>query len=96
MVEQKIEVMFEGKKVELTLRRLTWGQINESVRKSITYINGKKEIDVMLQKELQVVYSIKNAPFTVNLDNVRKLDWKDGERLDEAFQKLNNAEPEVG
>lgn len=78
-------IEFEGKEEKVVLRRLKWGEVRDSLRKSIV---GDK-VDLVLREDLQIVDSIVEAPFPKTLEALHDLDFVVGERLKKAFNELN-------
>ena len=92
-MEQTIQVNWEGKEVDITLRSLTYGEYKKIRRKSVIdrTVNGKTEQfrDMDLYDELFMITSIKNAPFEKTISNLGKLDISDGKKVERAVEELN-------
>jgi len=92
MAELKTEIDWENKKVEITLKSLTYGDWKKIRRKSIIVQEGQSFRDLDLYDELMLLTSIKDCPFDKTLLNLRKISMKDGVRLETLIGKLNIAD----
>ena len=92
-MEKDITITWEGKPVVITIGEITWEESKAAIRKSIKVVQKgrdmKKEADGLLQKELQMISSIKKAPFEVTLDNINKLSKRDGEKIYSTYAEIN-------
>ena len=59
-MRKELKVVFNGKEETIIMKRLTWGDVLESLR------NGKD--DNLLRDEYQLLYSIKESSFPKTLE----------------------------
>jgi hypothetical protein len=97
-VEETIKIKWNEKEEEVVIGRLSFGQRNEAIRKCLkTKLQGTqqtRDVDEVLLKELNLLYSIKKAPFGLSpesegLKNIRSLDFEDGDNLYGVCEKVN-------
>lgn len=87
-MEKVVKIKWKGEMKDVTLKEVTWGVVDESMRKSL---NGDK-CDVLLQKNWQIALSIVGAPKDFPRNPV---EWKDfsyleiGKPLNQGFEELN-------
>jgi hypothetical protein len=97
-MDKNLSITWDGKPGEVVVGEITWKQKTDAIRKSMRDVMRgrqlKREPDVILQKEMMVVASIKSAPFDVNIENFQKLSSKDGERLFKLYSELNELSEE--
>jgi hypothetical protein len=97
-----VKVKWNGQPADVVVGEISWEQKTKAIRKSMVEKQVgrqmKKESDPILQKELMMLESIKKAPFEKTLENLNKLSSKDGEKVYEAYSKMNeiNSEDEDG
>ena len=93
-----IEVTIDGKKETITHGKITIGNQNDAIGKSMKPVmrNGDfvEEMDKVLKSEYEWAASVIKAPFDIkNVDSVRnslrKLSIKDGNKSFNAFLNLN-------
>jgi mannose/fructose/N-acetylgalactosamine-specific phosphotransferase system component IIB len=99
-MEKTVKINWEGQPAEIVLGEITWKQKTDAIKKSIKEVQKgrqlKKEADIILQKELMMIAAIKTAPFDVTLENIGKMNSKDGEKLFAAYSELNDLDEEEG
>lgn len=81
----KVSIKFEGKEVEVTLKKLTWKDQNEATRMAMK--GGT--LDFVTLQEQKLVKSIADAPFPIQIESLWKLDASEGDKLFKAFNKFN-------
>ena len=95
-MEEHIKITWEGQVGEVVVKEITWGEKTDAIKKSIKEVQKgrtmKKEVDSILQKELMMIAAIKSSPFAPTIENLKKLNSKDGERIYNAYAKLNDLE----
>ncbi len=90
-----VTVNWEGQPAVVTVGKMKWkdqkNMVNYAVGK-VRVLGGETpqvELDLPKLKESVVIYSIKKAPFEVNVDNIGKLELADFNALYTAADKLN-------
>lgn len=89
--EVKVQVDVEGKAIEFVLRRLSYGQRNECLRRATTtnLAQQSASIDPYLYNELRLVHSIVTPAEFKDIAKVKDLDISVAEKLIEEVEKLN-------
>ena len=99
-MEKEIKVHWEDKEVEIVIKEITWKEKTDCIRKAMKTNNAgrgqQRSVDPILQKELMMVASIKQAPFEATLDNLAKLSSRDGEKIFKVYSDLNDYDDEEG
>ena len=99
MKTKTIEIDYNGKKENVTLKRLNFGEDNRIKSKAtkITASVGmapKVEIDQTALKEEGLRIAITEAPWTIgDVRPIQELDVEDANKLWEAYEELNNQSP---
>ena len=94
MDTKDVEITYEGKKEIVTIKKLSWGEANEALRRSIkTTINGK-DVDIVSQRENELLLSIIKAPFKLNIESLKQLDKQKGDKIFSEFSQLNKVTKE--
>jgi hypothetical protein len=92
-MEIEVKIKYEGKDETVVIKEITWEEKTACIRKSLKEVHkGRqlvKEYDNILQKEMMLLASILKAPFEKNLESIRQLAAKDGEKLFRAYTELN-------
>lgn len=86
---EEIEIMWNGQqgdeKVKIRIGAISYGDYNDAIRKSmkITMVGSQPQanIDTPTLEEHIILKSIKEAPFVVSIDNIRKLDVRDAKKI---------------
>ena len=93
-MNKKIEIEYEGKTAIVELKELDFGEKNQLEEEStdIKIIGGQPivKISTSKMKELALLKSIVDAPFTISLESIKKLSDANGKKLFEAYSELNN------
>lgn len=96
MVSEKVvEIEWNGQKEKVVLKRLTWGEMNKLMAEVIGKLKVKGgdlpelDIDIVKWRELLLLYSIKSAPFSVDIESIRNLPAEIGEKLYREAEELN-------
>lgn len=80
-----MEIDWEGRKEVVKIGRVLYGEYNEALRRSLKAsmigTTTKAEIDATALEEYIIFKSLKQAPFIINLDNVRRLTVPDAKRI---------------
>jgi hypothetical protein len=81
-----VEINFEGKKVQLHLKKISWGDHKKARRESVVLrrVEGvpNQFYDLDQMNDFKILYSIEpNADFEPNMENLEKLDEEDREAL---------------
>lgn len=91
---REVEIEWNGVKGVVKLRELTFGEYIDIMRKysKNRVVNGvvSAEIDVWGMKMEMVLKSIVEAPFEVNMQNLRNLSTKYAQILMEVVDELNS------
>ena len=91
--EEKVNIVWEGKKDVIILGEITWKEKKSAIRKSMKDVQRgrsvKKESDPVLQREYMMLSSIKKAPFELTIESLDKLSSRDGEKLYTVYAKIN-------
>ena len=82
---KELLINYNGAESPVKMRRLNWGELQDSLRKALV----GKNVDLVLREELQILSSLIECPFPKNLESLRGLDWEEGEKLKKAFEELN-------
>lgn len=86
----EVEIEYKGKIEKVKLKRLSWGQNNDCIRKATSMVKGQSQLDQVTMHELRLLASIEEAPFQKNVEELRELDFKVGDKLFNEMQKLNS------
>ena len=93
-----IDVEYKGSPAKVTIKRLTFGETNEIQNQAVQIrLVGKipqMSVDQKVMKEMSLVKSIVNAPFTINISSIRDIDNKLGEMLWREVNEFNDISPE--
>ena len=89
----EVPIDFNGKEEIVRIKKLTFGE-NLSLRQAvskITVLGGQEKIEVDQQKlsEECLLKSITQAPFEINVANIRDLEMDIGEMLLEVYREVN-------
>jgi len=97
-MEKTIQVKWEGKDVDVVVKEITWKEKTDCIRKAMKGQNGvrNKRVDPILQKEYMMAAAIKEAPFGPTVENIGKLNSRDGEKLFKTYSDLNDYDEEEG
>ena len=82
----KVEIEYEGKPVQVTLRKLTWKEQNDATRFAMKENN---KVDFVTLQEQKLLKSIEGAPFDITIENLWKLPATEGDKLFKAVMTLN-------
>lgn len=97
MQTKDIEIEWNGKQEIVTLKRLTFGELNQVNEQSmeIKVVSGQPIVRVNQTaiKEIGLLKSITKAPFTIDINNIRDLDSAVGNMLFEEYTALNDQTP---
>jgi len=85
-MEREVKIKYQGQEKIVKVRRLTYGEERDSLRKAA---RNDGNVDMILRGELQLLMSIVEAPFQKTLDGLRSLDWEEGQKVADAFNELN-------
>jgi len=92
-MEKAIKVKWEGQDVDVKIGEITWEEKTNAMKQSFRDVQRgrtlKREPDMILQKELMMCASIKEAPFDAIPSNLKKLLSKDGEKIYKTYMELN-------
>ena len=92
-MQKDIEIDWNGKKEIVRIKKLTFGEMNQLTEEAtdVKIINGQPIVKVSqkILKELGLLKSIIDAPFTVDLKTIQSLDSDLGNKLFEEFSDLN-------
>ena len=97
MITKEVEIMWEGKPAKVVLKKLTWGELNEVLRASLSKVrfggvmseSGILEMDLITFREMLIFKSIVSAPFQKSIDAIRALEGDEGEKLFAVATSLN-------
>ena len=94
MKTKKIEITWNGEKKNVTMKKLSFGEYNalQEEATEITVVANQAPIVKPSPKkmtEIGILKSIVDAPFTISIQEVQKLEREDGFALWEAFSELN-------
>lgn len=99
-MEKTIKIHWEEQEVDIVIKEITWKEKTDCIRKAMKVNNtGRSQgrtVDPILQKELMMVASIKQAPFEPSLDNLAKMSSRDGEKIFKVYSDLNDYDDEAG
>jgi len=97
-MEKTIQVKWEEKDVNIVVKEITWKEKTDCIRKAMKGANGvrNQRVDPILQKEYMMAASIKEAPFEATVENIGKLNSRDGEKLFKVYSDLNDYDDESG
>lgn len=93
-----VDIEYEGKPAQVTLRKITYGERNEIIRKAlgggkIKYYSEEStvvEIDPFDMRETLLLKSIKEAPFPhETIQHIRDLDAEIADKIIEKAEELN-------
>ena len=91
----EVEIEWEGKPAKVVLKRLTWGEANEIIRKCIGKVKivgnepSSVSFDIVLWKEELLLKSLVEAPFPITMEGIRGLPAELGEKLYRKAEELN-------
>jgi hypothetical protein len=93
MIKKVIEIEYNGSKANIVMKRLTFGEMNQLTEEAtdVKVVAGQPIVKVSQKalKELGLLKSIIEAPFTIDLKNIQELDSEIGNLLFEEFTNLN-------
>jgi hypothetical protein len=96
MKTKTIEIDWNGEKRNIVMKRLSFGELNQLTEEStdIKVVNGQPIVNVSQKKlkELSILKSIIEAPFTISINEIQNLDSDLGNTLFETFSQLNQSE----
>jgi len=98
-MEKDVKITWDGKEETVVIKEITWKEKTDCIRKSLKTANGSRNgqhVDTILQKELMMLASIKSAPFDITLENLGKLNSRDGEKIYRIYSDLNDYDDEEG
>lgn len=83
MQEKEVEIDWNGAKAKVKLRRLTFGQRNDCLRKAtkVNPMTASASLDVYTFNEERLMHAIVEAPFTKTMDEIRNLTPEIGDLL---------------
>lgn len=94
VVIKDCEIDWNGQKAIVKLKRLTFGEVNQVNEESmdIKIVNGQPLVKISQAKlmELSLLKSIVEAPFTIDLTNIKNLDPNIGNELFQEHIALNS------
>jgi hypothetical protein len=97
MKTKDVSIEWNGGKETVTIKRLTFGEMNAVSEEALTVrmLNGQPNVDVsqMKLKEIGLLKGIVKAPFPITIDSIRNLEMEVGNALFEAFSELNEQSP---
>ena len=89
-----IPIVYNGAESKVTIKKLTFGELNEIQNQAIPIkIVGKNtqvSIDQKILKEMSLSKSLVNAPFTIDIPTIRNIDSQLGEMLWKEVNEFNN------
>lgn len=93
-------IEWNGKKEEVILQTITFGEKNNAARQSIKLVKRgnslQRETDNIRYEVLQLLASIKKAPFPITEDGLNSLPSPVGDQLYAVFNKLHRVDqPEI-
>jgi hypothetical protein len=93
MQTKEIEIDWNGGKHIVKLKRLTFGEMNQLTEEAtdVKVINGQPIVKVSQKvlKEIGLLKSIVEAPFTLDIPSIQNLDSETGNLLFEEFSEMN-------
>jgi len=96
MKTKEIEIDWNSAKAIVRMKRLSFGEMNQLTEEAtdIKVVNGQPIVKVSQKalKELGLLKSITEAPFTIEIKNIQGLDAEVGALLFDAFTELNQVE----
>jgi hypothetical protein len=96
MKTKEVEIEWNGEKKIVKIKRLTFGEMNQLTEEAtdIKVINGQPVVKISQKalKELSLLKSIMEAPFTISIQEIQNLDAEIGNRLFDEFTELNQQE----
>ncbi|MFZ5985508.1 MAG: hypothetical protein ACOYWZ_00055 [Bacillota bacterium] len=89
---EEIEISWDNTKVKVKIDKLNFGDRNDAYRKAmkVTMLGNqpKADLDIYSLQEFFVLKGLKEAPFSINIDNIRKLDVPDAEKMYSIISRL--------
>lgn len=95
MVKEEVEIEWNGQKENVVLKRLTWGEMNQVLAESlgkVRVIGGEVptlEFDIIRYREALLLKSIVEAPFKIDISQIRQLPQDVGDVLFQKAMELN-------
>lgn len=93
MQTKDIEIDWNGEKKIVKMKRLTFGEMNQLTEEAttVTVINSQPIVKVSQKvlKEVGLLKSIIDAPFTLDIKSIQNLDADTGNILFEEFSDMN-------
>lgn len=76
---------------KVVLKEINFGEDNEATRQAFAYLalSDKYELDIVTKREFLVLQSIVEAPFPKTIEGLRGINRKDGLKLVNAYNALN-------
>jgi hypothetical protein len=89
-----ISILFNGKEAIVKMKRLTFGEMNQLTEEAtdVKVVNGQPIVKVSQKalKEIGLLKSIVEAPFTIDLNSIQNLEAEIGSLLFDEFTELNS------
>lgn len=93
MQTKDIEIIWNGEKRIVKMKKLTFGEMNQLTEEStdVKVVNGQPIVKVSQKslKELGLLKSIVDAPFTLDIPSIQGLEADLGNILFEEFSEMN-------
>lgn len=90
---EEVEVEWDDKPVKVKVGAVSYGDYNEALRKAMVItMTGNipsAKVDSSGLEETMVLKSIKEAPFPISLDNIRKLSIQDAKKIYRVANELS-------
>jgi len=90
---KEVKINWNGNEAIVRMKRLTFGEINQLTEEAtdVKVMNGQPIVKVSQKalKELGLLKSIVEAPFTITVKSIQDLDAETGALLFETFTELN-------
>ena len=99
MKEKEVEIDWEGKKAKVLLRKLSYGDRNECLRKAtkINPMTQSGELDPYTFNENRLLKAVKSGPWgaVLTLETVKQFEPEVGDYLVSEIDKLNELDAEI-
>lgn len=96
-MEKEFGITWEGKEEKVTIKKLSYGERNDCLRKSTVFnpINQTASLDVYTFNEQRLLKALVKAPFKVDLESIRSLAPELGDKIISEIDGMATVNAEV-
>ncbi|MHA1168696.1 MAG: hypothetical protein ACTSRU_12790 [Candidatus Hodarchaeales archaeon] len=87
---ESYEIMWDGNPAQIVQKEITWAEGNNATRDAIKATpNPQEGVDLVTIQEFKILASIIEAPFLININNLRTIPDSVGTKINNVYRKLN-------